>query len=53
MGKGLTKVLKDNENLLWPSIPVKCGSFALEIFFHATNESENMEDLRLHTFMKR
>jgi len=38
MGKGLTKVLKDNKKSLWPSFPVKCIYFSLENSIHATNE---------------
>lgn len=53
MGKGLTKVLKDNKKSLWPIFPVKCGSFALVDFVHATKELGHMEALRLHTLPKR
>jgi len=53
IGKGLTKVLKEKKKLIWPSFPIKCGSFDLANFNHAIKESENMEALRLHTFLKR
>lgn len=53
MGKGLTKVLKDNKKSLWPSFPVKCGYFSLVNFVYANKESGHMEALRLHTFPKR
>jgi len=53
VGKGLTKVLKENKKLLWPSFPVKCGSFSLENFNHAIKESVNMEAVKLHTLLKR
>jgi len=52
MGKGLTKFLKDEKKSLWPSFPVKCGSFALSNFVHATGIN-TYESLRLHTFPKR
>lgn len=51
--KGLTKVVKENKKLIWPSFPVKCGSFSLENFNHAIKESANMESLKLHTLLKR
>ena len=53
VGKGLNKVLKDDKKSLWPSFPVKCGSFDLANFVHATKESTQMEALRLHTLPKR
>ena len=53
MGKGVTKVLKDGKKSLWPTFPIKCGSFALANFVHATKESTQMEALRLHTFPTR
>lgn len=53
VGQGLAKVLKDGNKSLWPIFPVKCGSFSLANFFHATKESTHMEALRLHTFPKR
>ena len=39
--------------LLWTSFPVKCVSFALANFVHATEESTHMESLRLHILPKR
>jgi len=53
MGKGLTKVLKENKKLLWPYFPIRCGSFSLENFKHAIKESVNPASLRIHTFPKR
>jgi len=53
VGRGLTKVLKDRKKSLWPTFLVKCGSFSLANFVHATKESTHMEALRLHTFPKR
>jgi len=53
MGKDLTKVLKNSKKSLWPIFPVKCSSFALANFVHATKESTHMEALRLHTLPKR
>lgn len=53
MGKGLTKVLKYCKKSLWPIFSVKCGSFALSNFVHATKESIHMAALRLHTLPKR
>jgi len=53
VGKGLTKVLKDGKKSLWPTLPIKCGSFTLPNFFHATKESTQMEALRLHTLPTR
>ena len=49
----MTKVLKDDKKSLWPTFPIKCGSFALANSVHATKESEHMEALRLHTLPKR
>jgi len=51
--KGLTKVLKDGKKSLWPTFLVKCGSFDLSNFVHATKESAHMEARRLHTLPKR
>ena len=53
MGKGLTKTLKDNKKYLWTSFPIRCGSFSLANFNHATKESLSLESLRLHTLPKR
>ena len=50
VGKGLTKVLKDGKNSLWPTFPIKCDSFTLANFVHATKESTEMEALRIYTF---
>jgi len=51
MGKGLTKVLKENK-LLWAFSAVKYSCFALKNFSHAIKESVNMEALGLHTLPK-
>lgn len=52
MGKGLTKLLKENKKLLWPYFPIRCGSFSLTNFNHAIKESISLESLRLHTMPK-
>lgn len=43
MGKGLTKTLKDNKNSMWPSFPIRCGSFSLANINRATKESLSLE----------
>jgi len=53
VGKGLTKVLKYGKKSLWPIFLVKCDSFDLANFVHATKESTHMEALMLHRFPKR
>lgn len=53
VGKCLTRVLKENKKLLWPSFPIRCSSFSLENFDHAIKESVSLESLMPHTFPKR
>lgn len=53
MGKGLTKVLKESKKFLWPSFPIRCGSFSSANFNHAIKESVSLEGLRLHSLPKR
>lgn len=53
MGKGLTKVLKDGKKSLWPTFPIKCSSFTLSNFVHATRELIEMEALMLYTLPTR
>jgi len=53
IGKGLTKILKDGKKSLWPTLPIKCNTFSLANFVHATKELAQMEALRLHTFPTR
>lgn len=49
----MSRNLKNSKKLMWPTFPLRCGSFSLHDFKHVEKENQKIKDLILATIPKR
>ena len=51
--EGMSRSLKNNKKLMWPTFPFHCGNYTLNNFIHAKKEVIKIRDLKLSTVPRR
>ena len=51
--EGMSRCLKNNKKLMWPTFPFHCGHYTLNKFTHAEKEVIKIRDLKLSTVLGR
>ena len=49
----MSRNLKESKNQMWPTFPLRCGTYSLHDFKHAKKEVEKIKILKLAVIPKR